>query len=169
MICGSTDYNIGTNKESIHTDAGKETSSRNIRIPLKEYSAEQDLNAKESRITNINLTKWVSYTDFKKINDSQIAVKRMRPLLSTIRLTINGRQDFHAGKSENPVIGTVEDWFIINTMGMDHPIHIHLINFQVVKVYDLRLYEGSSSTKYELDFVAEGLKNAKSTPDGKVN
>jgi len=35
------------------------------------------------------------------------------------------------------MIGTIEDWVIINTYSGGHPIHIHLINFQVIYVYDL--------------------------------
>jgi FtsP/CotA-like multicopper oxidase with cupredoxin domain len=56
----------------------------------------------------------------------------MRPLLSINGImTINGRTDFHGGKSEDPTIGTVEDWYIINAMNLGHPIHFHLVNFQV--------------------------------------
>ena len=65
----------------------------------------------------------------------------MRPLIkmsSAFFLSINSRSEFHKGKSDKPTIGTIEDWFIINTMEFLHPIHIHLINFQVINVYDLR-------------------------------
>jgi FtsP/CotA-like multicopper oxidase with cupredoxin domain len=52
-------------------------------------------------------------------------------------LTIHGRADFHKGESENPTLGTVEDWFIINTMFFAHPIHVHLVNFQILRELDL--------------------------------
>jgi FtsP/CotA-like multicopper oxidase with cupredoxin domain len=75
-------------------------------------------------------------------------------------------------------MGTIEDWFIINTMSFAHPIHIHLINFQVVKVYTLRLFKTAQSTcpYYQLDFVAAAVQNSTATDlqedvfqDGVVN
>jgi FtsP/CotA-like multicopper oxidase with cupredoxin domain len=39
------------------------------------------------------------------------------------------------------MIGSVEDWIIINTMvagEIPHPIHVHLINYQVVARYTMR-------------------------------
>jgi spore coat protein A, manganese oxidase len=36
------------------------------------------------------------------------------------------------GATETPVVGTVEDWVYINMTGDTHPIHTHLVTFQVV-------------------------------------
>lgn len=51
---------------------------------------------------------------------------------------------------------------MINTMTSQHPIHIHLINFQVVRVMDLISLTYSnpeaSCTVYELDFLIEAMK-----------
>jgi FtsP/CotA-like multicopper oxidase with cupredoxin domain len=81
----------------------------------------------------------VAFTNLSDIKD--IAVTRMRPLLWIGQniFTINGRLDFHKGWSENPMVGTTEDWIIANTIYFPHPIHIHLINFQVIREYDLQL------------------------------
>jgi FtsP/CotA-like multicopper oxidase with cupredoxin domain len=77
--------------------------------------------------------------------------------------TISGRVDFHKGKSENPTMGTVEDWFIINTISfVGHPIHVHLINFQVIREYDL-LKTKSGCAIYELDFLLDALLSFNST------
>ncbi len=40
-------------------------------------------------------------------------------------------------------------------MPFRHPIHVHLINFQVVKILTLRLV--STCTLYELDFMVEAI------------
>lgn len=100
----------------------------------------------------------VPYTDLGALNDSQIAVSRFRPLVWVGRqtFTINGRVDFHNGSSENPTMGTVEDWYLINTIPFGHPIHVHLINFQVVREYDL-LVTGNGCSVYELDFLLDAL------------
>lgn len=52
--------------------------------------------------------------------------------------TINGRTSFHGGYSENPTLGTTEDWFLINNIPFGHPIHVHLLNFEVIREYSLR-------------------------------
>jgi FtsP/CotA-like multicopper oxidase with cupredoxin domain len=44
---------------------------------------------------------------------------------------VNGHHDFHQGAAENPTVGSMEDWYIINTINEGHPIHVHLIVFQV--------------------------------------
>lgn len=103
------------------------------------------MNTRKS-INNVKLS--VPFVDFSDKGDL-VAVKRMRPLTRPNNIfAINGRESFHEGKSENPTIGTYEDWYIINTFSSGHPIHIHLINFQVVKTLSLRLV--SSCTLYEL-------------------
>ena len=66
----------------------------------------------------------------------------MRPLILTtgFHLGINGHTLFHNGASENPTIGTVEDWFLINTMIIGHPMHIHLIQYEVIGEFSLKHY-----------------------------
>lgn len=59
----------------------------------------------------------------------------MRTLLARPReqlFTINQHAEMMKGQSNNPQIGTIEDWYIINTMAEAHPIHFHIVNFQVV-------------------------------------
>lgn len=117
---------------------------------------------KRKQINNVALS--VPYTDFNDPN-LPIAVKRMRPLMIFPGpiFSINGRTDFHAGNSENPKIGTYEDWYLINTMGGAHPIHVHLINFQVVKVLSLRKTSNVNGCfLYELDFIVEAIKTGSS-------
>jgi spore coat protein A len=46
-------------------------------------------------------------------------------------LNLNG-MPFLAAATETPVPGTVEDWVYINLTGDTHPMHTHLVTFQVV-------------------------------------
>jgi FtsP/CotA-like multicopper oxidase with cupredoxin domain len=81
----------------------------------------------------------VAYIDLNQ--DTNIPDLLMRPLffIGFKIFSIHGRTAFHQGWSENPIMGTIEDWFIINTIFFTHPIHIHLINFQVIREFDLRV------------------------------
>ena len=53
---------------------------------------------------------------------------RLKPLLGTAE---QGPLEFFAPLTENPQIGEVELWEIINTTPDAHPIHLHLVFFQV--------------------------------------
>lgn len=46
-------------------------------------------------------------------------------------MTLNG-QRWSAPVSELPVVGSTEDWYIVNLTVDAHPIHLHLIQFKVV-------------------------------------
>ena len=46
-------------------------------------------------------------------------------------LLLNGA-DFEAAATEMPIAGTVEDWVYVNLTGDTHPMHTHLVTFQVV-------------------------------------
>jgi len=45
--------------------------------------------------------------------------------------------------SETPKVGTVDDWVYIKTTGDTHPMHMHLVTFQVVDLtpFDAEAYE----------------------------
>jgi spore coat protein A len=51
--------------------------------------------------------------------------------------------DFEVAPTETPTVGTVEDWVYINMTGDTHPMHSHLVTFQVVgrTPFDAEAYE----------------------------
>ena len=56
----------------------------------------------------------------------------MRGAESMMSFTINGRQ-FDADRNDITVrAGTVEEWTLINTSPMDHPMHLHVWPMQVL-------------------------------------
>ena len=50
---------------------------------------------------------------------------------------------FEAPITETPRVGTIEDWVYINMTGDTHPMHSHLVTFQVVgrTPFDVEAYE----------------------------
>lgn len=120
------------------------------------------------QINNVTLS--VPYTDLSKTPENKVVVKKMRTLLclygSHNLFTLNGRSDFHQGWAEEPEIGTTEDYYFINLTPIPHPIHIHLVMFQVLREYELRSFapaEGGDSfgncTFYELDTLVVTFKS----------
>lgn len=63
-----------------------------------------------------------------------------------VMVTING-QYFNAPVSETPMEGTTEDWVIINLTADAHPIHTHLVTFQLVNRQPIQ------TTKYTTDWL----------------
>ncbi|MEC2019698.1 outer spore coat copper-dependent laccase CotA [Bacillus velezensis] len=56
-------------------------------------------------------------------------------------LTLNNKR-WHDPVTEAPKLGTTEIWSIINPMGGTHPIHLHLVSFQILdrRPFDLERY-----------------------------
>ena len=59
--------------------------------------------------------------------------------LAPLRVQIDGKR-FEDAVTETPKRGTVEQWTIVNTTVDAHPIHLHLVQFQVVsrQAFDLK-------------------------------
>jgi spore coat protein A, manganese oxidase len=57
-------------------------------------------------------------------------------------LNLNGLH-FEDPTTELPTVGTIEDWVYINVTGDTHPMHVHLVQFQVVgrTPFDVQAYE----------------------------
>ncbi len=58
-------------------------------------------------------------------------------------LNLNGVHFDEGPTTETPKVGTVEDWVYINMTGDTHPMHTHLVTFQVVgrTPFDVEAYE----------------------------
>jgi FtsP/CotA-like multicopper oxidase with cupredoxin domain len=64
---------------------------------------------------------------------------RLQPLLGTAEPTqaasgqvFNGAIAWHSSTTENPAYGATEDWEIYNATMDAHPVHLHLVNFEVL-------------------------------------
>ena len=64
-----------------------------------------------------------------------------------LMVTLQG-QTFDAPVSETPRVGSTEDWMIVDITGDAHPIHLHLVQFQVISRQAL------NTAKYTDDWVA---------------
>jgi len=53
-------------------------------------------------------------------------------LVNNSNFDMNGMMTPGLGETELPVEGTTELWQIINTTADAHPIHLHLVQFQLV-------------------------------------
>lgn len=74
---------------------------------------------------------------------------RLKPLLGTVA---EGPRLWTDAITENPIKDDVEDWEIYNTTDDAHPIHLHLVQFQVVNTqrFDKRKFESGDPSSIEL-------------------
>lgn len=112
-----------------------------------------------------------------------------REKIQAIRqLKLNGEQDqfgrpllllanrmWHDPVTEKPRLGATEIWELINTTAFPHPIHIHLVQFQVLdhQAFDLNDYNVTGNLVYTGPIVApleteRGLKDTITVPAGTV-
>jgi spore coat protein A, manganese oxidase len=97
---------------------------------------------------------------------------RLQPLLGTAEPledasgeVVEGALAWHAPTTERPVLGGTEVWEIYNATGDAHPIHLHLVNFQVldrrwftaeVVPQPLVQHDGSIGSGFRLEDVVVG-------------
>lgn len=79
--------------------------------------------------------------------------------------TVNGALPWHAPTTENPGVGDTEIWEIYNATGDAHPVHLHLVHFEILnrQEFDYELVEkpviqhnGAQGTGYYLEEVSFG-------------
>jgi spore coat protein A len=63
-------------------------------------------------------------------------------------LTLNAARFIDGAPTETPTVGTIEDWYYINLTGDTHPMHAHLVTFQVVGrvPFDVAAYSAAAGT-----------------------
>lgn len=98
----------------------------------------------------------VPFTNLSQFPQSQVSVRRMRPLFSLpydTRFMIGAHYMFQMGATDQAKIGTIDDFYMINNLWEDHPMHIHLVNHQAIASYSLKqLPANSNCTLYMIDY-----------------
>jgi FtsP/CotA-like multicopper oxidase with cupredoxin domain len=63
------------------------------------------------------------------------------------RRQMEGAIAWHSPTTENPALGDMEEWHIANVTGDAHPVHLHLVHFEVV---------GRSEIKWDSNTIEDG-------------
>jgi FtsP/CotA-like multicopper oxidase with cupredoxin domain len=97
---------------------------------------------------------------------------RLQPLLGVAEPTIdaagnvvNGAIAWHSPTTENPDLNSTEVWEIYNATGDAHPVHLHLVNFEVLDRREFTAdlvqqpvlqHNGTFGTGFRLENIAPG-------------
>jgi spore coat protein A len=92
--------------------------------------------------------------------------KRLLPLIEVedpvtgnpLMVTLNG-QSFDGVLTETPKVGSTEDWYFINLTPDTHPMHLHLVQFQLVKRIPF------DATQYKADWITANKGKSLPFPD----
>jgi spore coat protein A len=86
------------------------------------------------------------------------AAVKTRPLALIEKMTLKGESmtmllnntPWHMPVTENPVLGSVEIWSFINTTDDSHPIHLHMVRFQILdrRRFEPFFYQNSGEVRY---------------------
>lgn len=101
---------------------------------------------------------------------------RLQPLLGTAEdavdmagNTVNGTIPWHAPTTENPALHSTEIWEIYNATEDAHPIHLHLVNFQVLDRYEFDATVVQQPVMQHNGTTGMGARLENITLDGMVN
>ena len=64
---------------------------------------------------------------------------------------MQGSIAWHSPTTENPALDTTEQWEVWNTTGDAHPVHLHLVHFEIVGRYDIRWDSATTEEERVLD------------------
>ncbi|MDN3015237.1 multicopper oxidase [Paenibacillus sp. BSR1-1] len=77
--------------------------------------------------------------------------------------------------TENPIVGSTEVWNFVNTNGDDHPIHVHLVQFQIIdrRPFDVEYFKSTKRIKFtgppvSADHTERGWKDTVRCPPGQI-
>jgi spore coat protein A len=75
-----------------------------------------------------------------------VTLNEIDPNEATWFLNLNGMRFEQAPTTERPKVGAVEDWVYINMTGDTHPMHTHLVTFQVIgrTPFDVQAYAAAN-------------------------
>jgi spore coat protein A, manganese oxidase len=84
-----------------------------------------------------------------------ITLNEVNPMTVSWYANLNGVH-FHETATETPMVGTVEDWVYINLTPDTHPMHVHLVKFEIIgrTPFNVNAYMAGRST---LDGVPGGI------------
>lgn len=121
----------------------------NDALPLMQFNVGQGHTKDDSRVPDV-------LRDLPRVTESSASWHRELTLdeysdcvATPMLMLLNGRR-WHDEVTEKPVLGSTEMWSLVNLTEDTHPIHLHLVRFQILdrRPYDVDAYLQSRAIRY---------------------
>ena len=120
---------------------------KNLRTPIAALKKEDKRDRKDKKHTR-QLVLFEGTDEYGRLN----------PLLGTAE---DGPLKWTDPITENPMLNDVEDWEIFNTTGDAHPVHLHLVHFQVINTQKFDVDEFIPGDPGSIEFIGPPAEPSK--------
>jgi len=134
---------------TLKNDLGPDADPKDKTDDIMQFRVTKELAAKDTTIIPRHLSRIPSLkqnhiTAIRNLKLTGTTDEYERPLL------LLNNKSWMDPTTEKPRLGTTEMWSLINVTDFSHPIHIHLIQFQIVdrQPFDLELYNETGEIRY---------------------
>lgn len=128
--------------------AGSNVFLRNDNLNIMQYRVAEKRSSDDSQVPQ-------RLRPVRRMAESEAAKTRSLTLVEidesgkAVRMLLNNTH-WSMPVTENPALNSVEIWNLINLTGDDHPIHLHLVRFQILdrRAFDAPAYRATGELKY---------------------
>jgi spore coat protein A, manganese oxidase len=107
------------------------------------FKVTKPLAGKDTSSLPETLVPWVPLNPAQAVRERTLALTEMdRPSDGYTMIGLLGQKHWDDPITEDPKVGSTEIWSFVNTTGDVHPMHIHLVQFQVLnrQTFDVKTY-----------------------------
>jgi len=121
----------------------------NDALPLMQFKVGQGEVKDESRVPEV-LREFPRVTEASASKTRELTLDEYSDCVATPMLMLLGGKRWHDEVTEKPVLGSTEMWSLVNLTEDTHPIHLHLVRFQILdrRPYDVGEYIKSKTLHY---------------------
>ena len=115
------------------------------------FKVTKPLAAKDTSSLPDSLVPWTPMDPALAVRERTLALTEMdRPADGYTMIGLLGMKHWDDPITEDPKAGTTEIWSFVNTTGDVHPIHLHLVQFQVLnrQAFDVKTYVQTGKINY---------------------
>jgi len=121
----------------------------NDALPLMQFKVGQGQVKDESRVPEV-LRELPRVTEASATNTRELTLDEYSDCVATPMLMLLGGKRWHDEVTEKPKLGSTEMWSLVNLTEDTHPIHLHLVRFQILdrRPYDVGEYIKTKTVRY---------------------
>ncbi|TVY04332.1 multicopper oxidase family protein [Cohnella terricola] len=140
---------LTNNADAPYPDGDSENLNPNTTGLVMQFRVNQPLTVKDTSRIPATLSSLVRYSRHNVRKVRYLSLNETFDKYGRLLQLITNRM-WDAPITENPVVGTKEIWNLVNTTDDTHPIHVHLVQFQILqrRSYDVKYYNRTGKIRF---------------------